>query len=110
MPSLTVSRPAGDVECSAETADQLQADYFLRLLAQRRRHIEHRIGEYHKAIAGAHAAGDTEGVSNLRRMARIEEQDRQTLDGLIDKLHRRFADQAPGGVPEVARRARPAVL
>jgi trans-aconitate methyltransferase len=111
MPSLMMSRPDGDVECSAaaERADQLQADYFCRLLAQRRRHIDHRIGEYQKAIASAEAAGDAEGASVLRRMARIEEQDRQTLDGLIENLHRRFPVRAPGGVPRGPRRARTAV-
>jgi hypothetical protein len=112
MPSLTVNRLAGDVEfpaSPAETADQLQADYFRRLLAQSRLHIEHRLGEYHKAIATAEAVGDAEGACNFRRMARIEEQDRHILDGLIENLHRRFPGQKPGGVPQGPRRARPAV-
>lgn len=93
MPSLTVNRPVGDIECSPvtiETADHRQADYFRRLFAQSRRHIEHRIGEYQKAIATAEAAGDADGASNLRRMARIDEQERQKLDGMIENLQRRF--------------------
>ena len=81
---------AGPPAAAAETADRLQADYFRRLLGQNRRHIEHRIGEYQKAITTAEAAGDTEGASSLRRMARVEQQERQTLDGLIEKLQRRF--------------------
>jgi hypothetical protein len=111
MPSLIINRTDADVECSAaaERADHLQADYFRRLLAQRRRHIDHLIGEYQKAIATAEAAGDAEGASGLRRMARIEEQDRQTLDGLIENLHRRFPVRAPGGVPRGPRRVRTAV-
>ena len=107
MPSLTVSRAADGVESAATasgTADHRQAEYFLRLLAQSRRHIDHRICEYQKAIALAEAGGDSEGASGLRRMARIEEQDRQTLDRLIDKLHRRFSLRAPGEVPPIPRR------
>jgi trans-aconitate methyltransferase len=109
MPSLTLNRPAGDVESAAaahETADYLQAEYFLRLLAQSRRHIDHRIAEYQKAIATAEAAGDTEGAATLRRMERAEEQDRQSLDGLIQNLHRRFPIRAPGQVRQVPRGAR----
>jgi trans-aconitate methyltransferase len=108
MPALTLNRAAGDVECPAsanETADYLQAEYFLRLLSQSRRHIDHRIGEYHKAIAAAQAAGDTEGAATLRRMEHTEEQDRQTLEGLIQNLRRRFPVRAPGEVPQVPRGA-----
>jgi hypothetical protein len=108
-PSLTVNRPADDVEspaAAAQTADFLQAEYFLRLLAQSRRQSDHRIGEYQKAIVVAEAAGDTEGAGSLRRQARIEEQDRHTIDGLIEKLHRRFPIRVPGGVPQVPRKAR----
>jgi hypothetical protein len=109
MLSLTMSRPAGDVECPAaapETADHRQADYFLRLLTQSRRLNDHRIGEYHKAIARAGADGDAEGASAFRRMVRIEEQDRRTVDGLIENLRRRFALRAPGEVAPNPRRAR----
>ena len=112
MPALTLNRPAGDVECPAsanETADYLQAEYFLRLLAQSRRHIDHRIAEYHKAIATAEAAGDTEGAATLRRMERTEEQDRQTLEGLSQNLRRRFPVRTPGEVSHVYRGARLAV-
>ena len=109
MPSVAISRSAGDVECSdapPETADYRQAGYFLRLLAQRRLQIDHRMAEYHKAIAGAEAVGDTEGAGGLRRMARIEAQDLRTLDNLIENLHRRFPGRRPGGIPQGPRRAR----
>ena len=112
MPSVTMNRAAVDVECPAaapQAADHRQAEYFLRLLTQSRRHLDRRIGEYQKSIAIVEAAGDAEGASGLRRMARIQEQDRQTLDGLIENLHRRFALRAPGEVPQVPRRARLAV-
>jgi hypothetical protein len=102
------SAPAGAVDRStaAETADQLQADYFLRLLNQNRRLVDHRIDGYHKAIAVSEANGDAEGGCALRRMARIEEQDRKTLDGLIENLHRRFPARAAGEVPPAPRKPR----
>lgn len=92
MPSLTVNPPAAKVKSPAvtQTADHRQADYFLRLLAEQRSHIDHRIGEYRRASADAESAGDAEGAGDFRRMAHIEELDRRTLDGLIDNLHRRF--------------------
>jgi hypothetical protein len=88
-----VSQTTGEadrVATVAEAADQRQADYFLRLLNQNRRVVEHRIEGYRKAIAGAEASGNTEGAATLRRMARIEEQEREALSTLVDKLHRRF--------------------
>ena len=88
-PPSTAVRPQPPAS-AAETADRLQADYFLRMLAQRRHHVDHRIAGYHKAIAQAEAAGDAEGVSAMRRKVRAEVRDRQTLDGLVEKLHRRF--------------------
>jgi hypothetical protein len=98
------SRPAGEtdrVAAIAEAADQRQADYFLRLLHQNRRVVEHRIEGLRKAIAGADANGTAEGASNLRRLARVEEQERQALTALIDKLQRRF----PAPVPAESARA-----
>jgi trans-aconitate methyltransferase len=109
MPSLTMNRPAGEVEsptAAHETADHLQAEYFLRVLAQSRHHVDHRIGKYEKAIAAAEAAFDTEGASGLRRMVCAEEQDRQTLDRLIENLRRRFPVRAPGEVSQVPPGAR----
>jgi hypothetical protein len=112
MTTVTMNRTAGDVDRSiaaAETADQRQADYFLHLLTENRRLIDHRIVGHQKAIATAEANGDAEGACAFRRMARIDEQDRQTLDGLIENLHRRFLLRAPGQVPPIPRRARTAV-
>jgi hypothetical protein len=92
-------RSAGGVDAAApDAADHRQADYFVRLLSQNRRLVEQRIDDYQKAIAIAQADGDGDAVCNLRRMARIEEQDRDTLDGMLEKLRRRFARRAPGKV------------
>jgi hypothetical protein len=90
---VNVRQPAANAEspaAAAAMADHRQADYFRRVLAQSRRHLDHRLGEYQKAIATAEAAGDAEGAGSLRRMASVEERERQILDGLIDKLQRRF--------------------
>jgi hypothetical protein len=112
MPTLTMNRPAEDVDRSsaaAETADHRQAEYFLRLLTQSRRLSDHRIERYQKAIATFEANGDVEGAASFRRMARSEEQDRQTLASLIENLRRRFAPGAPSEVSPISRRARVAV-
>ncbi len=99
-------QPAGGVDpAGPDAADQLQAEYFVRLLSQNRRLIELRIGDYQKAIAAAQAGGDADAVCNLRRMARIEEQDRDNLDGMLEKLRLRFVRRSPGEAP--ARPPRP---
>jgi hypothetical protein len=108
-PSLTVSLPAGGADSPSAvpgTGDHRQADYFLRLLAQSRRLIEHRIEQYHKAITTAESNGDVEGAANFRRTVRIEEQDRQVVEGLIESLRRRFASAAPSEIPSIPRTAR----
>jgi hypothetical protein len=89
------------------TADDRQAEYFLRLLTQGRQRIEQRIDDHQRALALAEARGKTEDVRRRRRMTLIEEQDRRTVADLIDNLQRRFASVTPGGVPQVPRRARP---
>jgi hypothetical protein len=65
------------------------------MLAQRRRLIDQRIEEYQRAIATAQAKGDADAVCGFRRLTSIEEHDRQMLDGMIDKLCRRFTRWAP---------------
>lgn len=101
-------RPADVVDPSGapDTADQLQADYFLQMLTSRRRLIDRRIDEYHKAVAASEAGGDLEKAGDYRRMTRIEEHDRQTLDAMIDKLHRRFPRPSPADAPALSPRAR----
>lgn len=110
-PLASVSRTTGEadrVATVAEEADQRQAEYFLRLLNQNRRVVEHRIEGYRKAIAGAEASGNTEGAATLRRMARIEEQEREALSALIDKLHLRFP--APSATEAAAGPRRPRLV
>lgn len=111
----SVSAPATEASVEAlpaatpDTADRLQADYFVRLLVQNRLLIDHRIDEYRKAIATAEARGDIEGARVFRRMTLVEEQDRQTLEGMIDRLRGRFPRHAPGEGSPIARRGPRAV-
>lgn len=95
----TGETPDESAAAAAETADRRQAEYFLGLLMQRRRLIDHRIEQYRKAVAAAENGGDAERAYGLRRMAHAEEQDRRTLEDLIQNLQRRFPRQDPGGVP-----------
>lgn len=96
-PEPVTAQPAADADPTApEAAEHRQADYFLRLLGQSRRLIDQRIDEYQKAITAAQAKGDVDSACSLRRMARIEEQDRQALDGMLEKLLRRFPRRSPG--------------
>jgi hypothetical protein len=99
---------AGHIGAEPATADQQQAEYFLRLLGQRARYIDHRIDDIQKAIAASEAGGDTENTRDIRRQSRTEEKDRETVDGLIENLQRRFAVRS-GEVSHNARPARPVV-
>jgi hypothetical protein len=105
-PRAVRSESADPVASAPDLADRQQADYFLHLLTARRRLIEHRIDEYQKAMLNCEANGDADGACNARRMMRIEEQDRQTLDGMIEKLCRRFPRRVPGEAPATAARTR----
>lgn len=78
-----------------DTADQLQADYFVRLLTGRRGLIDQRIGEYQRKIATAEKKRDVDAMSHFRHLVRTAEQDRQTVEVLLEKLCRRFARWAP---------------
>jgi hypothetical protein len=111
-PKLSQGPAAVEVDPGAtasDNADNLQADYFLHLLAGRRRLIDHRVDEYQKAVAAAEANRDVEAACNFRRMVRLEIQDRQTVDGMIEKLQRRFIRQAGGDAPAAPPRTRLAV-
>jgi hypothetical protein len=111
--SGTVNRPASGFSHPAaapEIADHRQADYFLGLLTQRRRVCDDRIGKYQQAIAIAEGNGDVEGAGRFRPLLRIEQQDRQVVDGLIENLHRRFPLRPPGEVRSYPRKAPLAVV
>lgn len=95
-----VERTAGArVAPDPDTPDALQADYFLRLLAGRRGLIDQRIDECQRKIVTAEAKGDADAGANFRHLLRIAEQDRLTVDTLIDKLRRRFTARVPGDAP-----------
>lgn len=97
-PSRAVERTAGAlVAAEPDTPDALQADYFLRLLTGRRSLIDQRIDDCQRKIITAEAKGDADAGANFRRLLQIAEQDRLTVDTLIDKLRRRFTARVPGG-------------
>lgn len=92
--SVPLNRSAIDAGQSAAAPatdpDHRQADYFLRLLTQNCARIDRQIGQYQKVIAIAETRGAVDYGRRLRQMMRIEEQERQTVEGLIDRLQRRF--------------------
>lgn len=107
-PVPAVERVAGAPAGAApDTADQLQADYFVRLLAGRRGLIDQRVDEFQRKIATAEAKGDADAVTNLRRLVRVADQDRETLDALIDKLRLRFVRPTLAEARPAARRGAP---
>jgi hypothetical protein len=101
-------RPADAITTDLpDTADELQADYFVRLLGGRRGVIDQRIDECRRKIATAEAKGDLDAVVNFRQLVLIAEDDRRTLDALIDKLRRRFVRRTSGaGSPQARRGSR----
>ena len=105
-PASGFSQPAA----APEIADHRQADYFLGLLTQRRRICDDRIDKCQQAIAIAEGNGDVEGAARFRPLLRIEQQDRQVVDGLIENLHRRFPLRPPGEVRSYHRKAPLAVV
>ncbi|BBZ69108.1 hypothetical protein [Mycobacterium paraseoulense] len=109
-PAPSADRLATDVDPAApDAADHRQADYFLRVLSQNRRLVAQRIDDYQRAIVAAHASGDVDTACSLRRLARIEEQDRDNLDRMLEKLRSRFGRRTPGPSPAHTPRPRSAV-
>jgi hypothetical protein len=104
MSSMTTNRTADhSAAVPATEADHRQADYFLCLLTHSFRRVDHRIDGYQRAIATAETSGAVDHAGGIRRMMLIEEQERQTLKGLIDRLQRRFPVRPSGEVPPASR-------
>lgn len=101
--AAAADQPIDDIDpavAAADTADQLQADYFRRLLTQSRLLLGRRIDDNRKAIAAAEANGDGEAVRTLRRVAWADEKERRALDEMIEKLRHRFPRRTtPARVP-----------
>lgn len=109
LSELAADLPTGDADAVAarpDAADRLQADYFKRLLTQSRRLIDRRIDGYRKAIAIADARGDVDAACSFRRIVRTEEQERQDLDDMIEKLRLRFRRRPATGAATVSARPR----
>jgi hypothetical protein len=72
------------------SADERQGAYFIELLSQHLRRIDSRIGKCRTAMADAQAAGDAENFRGFRRLLKIEQQERSTVEDLLENLNRRF--------------------
>ena len=97
--------PPGHASAAATaTADDRQADYFLRLLSQICRRTNLRIDMYRRGIAVADASGDVGYACAFRHLTHIEEHDRQILEGMIDQLQRGLSAREDE-VPLIFRRA-----
>lgn len=83
------------VQIAAEMADECQPVDLHRLVDQLCRRIDHRIERYRRVTALFEASGDVEYAATFRRMMRVEEQDLQIFEGLLDDLQQR---SAPGAV------------
>lgn len=111
-PGVPADSQPGELDpaaAAADAADRRQAEYFVRLLMQNRRLMDHRIDEYQQAIAAAEADGDADAAGNFRRLSRLEQQDRQSIDGMLEKLRKRFPRRSRGEVTALSPRARLAV-
>jgi hypothetical protein len=78
------------------SADERQGAYFIELLSQHLRRIDSRIGKCRTAMADAQAAGDAENFRGFRRLLKIEQQERSTVEDLLENLNRRFHPPAAG--------------
>jgi hypothetical protein len=99
--STTLNPPA-----RVATPDHRQADYFLHMLTDTYRLIEHRIDKYRLEIALCGATGDVDRARAYRRMMRSDERERLAVKKLVDNLRRRFYVDAGDEVPLISRRAR----
>jgi hypothetical protein len=81
-----------DDETSAMAADAMQAAYFRRYLATERRQIATHVDKYRDELQHRSDAGALSGTSHLRSQVRSLEAELRYVDGLIDRLDRRFAE------------------
>jgi len=89
--------PAGTGKAAAaEPAERTQAEYYRRLLAERRAEIDLAIVKLHTALPRQDVVSDARA---LGRVVRDAERERKEIDRLIDALDRRFtpADLTPLG-------------
>ncbi len=89
--------PAGTGKAAAaEAAERTQAEYYRRLLAERRAEIDLAIVKLHTALPRQDVVSDARA---LGRVVRDAERERKEIDRLIEALDRRFtpADPTPLG-------------
>ena len=101
--------PATADRAAVASADDLQPDYFLRMLTQICRRTNLRLDMYRRAITVAEADGDVGYACAFRHLTHIEEHDRQILEGMIDHLQQRFSSREADEYAPISRRARSVV-
>jgi hypothetical protein len=83
--------PAGTGKAAAaEAAERTQAEYYRRLLAERRAEIDLAIVKLHTALPRQDVVSDARA---LGRVVRDAERERKEIDRLIDALDRRFTPE-----------------
>ena len=90
--------PAGNGKAAAaEAAERTQAEYYRRLLAERRAEIDLAIVKLHTALSRHEAHSATSDARDLGRVFPDAERERKEIDRMIDALDRRFtpADLTP---------------
>src|SRR6202045_2166672 len=91
---MTRPRAGTGKAAAAEAAERTQAEYYRRLLAERRAEIDLAIVKLHTALPRQDVVSDARA---LGRVVRDAERERKEIDRLIDALDRRFtpADLTP---------------
>jgi len=106
--AATAKKKTAGQSAHAITADQHQADYFLRMRMRiaNRRLSDLRIDKWRRQIASAEVAGDLARARRYRREMRAGEDEHRAVTRCIDNLRRRFSDSTADQVFRIPRRAR----
>jgi hypothetical protein len=87
---------------TAEAADRLQGEYYLRLLIEWCEQIDRRIAKYQRPMSRYQSHGYADEVRCCRRMIRVEQYEQDRLKWMIAAPHRQFL---PPGVRPVEQSA-----
>jgi hypothetical protein len=86
--------PGGEVvriESRIQTPDRRQADYYWRLLDDRRDQVQEELAGDSLLLASYQQDGDLSGVRRLRRLVRAKETELITIARLIQAIETRFS-------------------
>jgi hypothetical protein len=91
VPSMSISIASNE---AAQAADELQAAYFRVSLVNERDQLAAHVEKQQAEIARRNHLGSSSALRRLRLQVRIVEAELRYVDGLIQRLDRRFARQA----------------